>query len=351
MSYPDFSEFSGLFLSLREELQSRLPEYRAYEYLLAVSGGADSLFLSYFFIWLRKRDSVAIRLLHFNHHLRPQQDEREAQYLRNFAKEWQIPYEEAEADISQLAERNKCGIEEMARCSRHNFFREICQKQAALNPQRKSFITLGHNADDLLETILLNLARGSGLRGLSAMPYSDEDYLRPILGLRGEAIRSFMRERELPYFVDSSNQSPIYLRNRLRNELIPLWQEILAYDPAASIYRMSQSLNEENTYLEELSCKALEEVEISTGELNLKRLCKLPKALHYRILDLAISSFRESTKESSLDINKENALSYKQYQMIQQQISKLPCEAEIHLANNLVLTIKAWKAYISEKSK
>lgn len=351
MSFPDFSEFSGIFLSLRNELKIRLPNYRDFEYLLAVSGGADSLFLTYFFIWLRKRDGLCIRLLHFNHHLRPEQDELEAQYLRNFAEEWQIPYEESEAEISLLAEQNNCGIEEMARWSRHKFFREVRQRLCQNSPQQKRLIALGHNADDLLETILLNLARGSGLRGLSAMPYTDGEYLRPLLDTRAETIRMFMRERELPYFVDASNQSPEYLRNRLRNELIPLWEDILGFDPAASIYRMSQSLNDENTYLEEICIKHLPEIEISKGELNLKQLRELPEALHYRVLDLAISSFSAAVSLHCSKFNREKALGYKQYQMIQQQISKLPCEAEIHLANNLVLTIKGWKAFISEKNK
>lgn len=341
MGYPDFSEDTGLFLSLRDRLKDALPDYSDYHYLIAFSGGADSMFLAYFFIWLRKRDRLAFSLAHFNHQLRPGMDEEESVALNKFAHDWQIPYYEEKADVLALTKERKAGIEEAARFARHTFFEKLSDRLKTALETDKILIATGHNLDDLCETIILNLGRGTGPSGLSSMPYFDGSIVRPLLILEKERIRQFLDEGKLPYFLDHTNRSPVYLRNRIRNELLPLWEEILGYYPGKQLFSLSENLRVENDALKELAAEIMRKLLLQDGSLNLHDLQPYPQGIYYRIIHAWLSEVHDHPAP----------ISRRSYSMLEKKLRELPARAEFHIGQAGLVKIQNWRLIFEKISK
>lgn len=319
-------------MSLRQELCHRLT-LEGSHFVLAVSGGADSIFLAYFFIWLRELADIKLSLAHFNHQLRPEADEMESQALRAFAATWDLSYYEGSSSVRDLAKERKSGIEEAARFARHNFLENTRQEQmAADHPKRPVYLAIGHNADDLLETLLINLGRGSGISGLASMPYFDGRIVRPLLILPRTEIRSFLNTRALSYFEDASNESPEYLRNRIRMELIPLWSDILGYTPLKQAFNLSEHSREESQALDALAKRALEEALIERTELNLIALTAWPSGLYYRVIDLFLKG----------QLGQEYQLPAASFSVLATKLEQLPCRASMTLAGARQLEICDW---------
>ncbi len=341
MGYPDFFEDTGLFLALRERLAYALPDYSDHHYLIAFSGGADSMFLAYFFIWLRKRDSLSFSLAHFNHQLRPGMDEEESLLLNKFAADWKIPYFEETADVLGLAKERKAGIEEAARFARHAFFVKLTDRLKAELKTDKVLITTGHNLDDLCETIILNLGRGTGPSGLSSMPYFDGSIIRPLLILEKERIRQFLDEGQLSYFLDHTNESPVYLRNRIRHELLPLWEEILGYYPGQQLFSLSENLRVENEALKEIAAEIMRKLLLEDGSLNLHNLQQYPQGIYYRIIQAWLS-----------DIHGHPApISRRSFSKLEKKLRELPARAEYHIGRGKAIKIQNWRLVFEKISK
>lgn len=340
MVLQDFREDSGLFRDLRAQLREHMALGAQQHFLLAVSGGADSLLLFYFFIWLSRRDGVKLSVAHFCHQLRPGEDERESAALLELAKFWAVPYYEDSADVRSLARERKAGLEEAARYARHSFLENLRARLARQQESCEHYIALGHNLDDLCETMLLNLGRGTGPRGLASMPYFDGRLVRPLLLLRSSEIRRFLEQRDLPFFADFSNLSGDFLRNRLRHDLIPLWEDILGYAPHYQCYRLADISRQESEVLDIYAREALQDVLVGQDKLNLKRLNKWPRGLHYRVYNAWL---QKHTAEAF-------TLSYALFKDLRRAQQTLPRTASFDLSGSWQLKIKGWLAEIAPVS-
>lgn len=325
-------------MRLREDLKRQLPCDRHSHFIVALSGGADSLLLAYFLIWLRRRDQVQVSFAHFCHHLRPAVDAQESHFLQTFAHTWQVPYYEAEADVQALACERRRGVEEAARFARFAFFERLDRELSC--PEVHTYLALGHNLDDLVETILINLGKGTGISGLSSMPYFDGKKVRPLLSLRSQAIRSFMQSRGLAYLEDASNQHAEYLRNRLRLELIPLWEDVLGYFPGQACLALSENLQSEDLVLDDLARLALEELLLADGSLQLNGLAKWPQGLYYRILNRYVKRQVEQRGRAW------DFLPRRLYQQIETKLLQLPCRAEFFLPGGWRIEINHWRMQV-----
>ncbi|WP_343075452.1 tRNA lysidine(34) synthetase TilS [Puniceicoccus vermicola] len=212
----------------------------------AFSGGPDSLFL---LIWLRAHfPNLASRslALHFNHQTRPEENAREAEIAREFAGRLGYRFCLGHRD-------DRLGSsEESLRRARFLFF------QREMKTAEISALLLGHQADDVAETMLARLARGSGPEGLAApRPISlhggdwKHSRVRPLLHFSGDAIRSFLQEEGLAAAEDPSNRSDAYLRNRIRSQVIPAWKEASDRDLLGGIERSRRQFAEVAQFLEE----------------------------------------------------------------------------------------------------
>ncbi|NLH95089.1 MAG: tRNA lysidine(34) synthetase TilS [Synergistaceae bacterium] len=188
----------------------------------AVSGGGDSVAL--FFV-LRELYRGPIFVAHLDHGIRTVSSRKDAEFVLQLCKENGIDCFLRNASIPRQKERGE-SLEVAARRIRYEFLEEVRRKV------RADWIAVGHNADDTVETILLNLLRGTGLAGLCGLPGRRDSIIRPLIHSTRCELRRFLRERGIPWREDETNLDSHYLRNRLRNELIPLLER--DYNPAVA---------------------------------------------------------------------------------------------------------------------
>jgi tRNA(Ile)-lysidine synthase len=194
-------------------------EPKNFRFIVAISGGIDSVVLAH----LCKTSGFQFTLAHCNFRLRDQESERDEEFVKAFAHKLDVPLETIHFDTSQFALANKLSIQEAARELRYKWFDEL--KTAG----NFDYILLAHHADDNIETVLMNFFRGTGLKGLTAIPggnKKDKRLLRPLLSIRRQQIIEYANKEELNWVEDSSNSSVKYTRNYFRHELIPSVQKV-----------------------------------------------------------------------------------------------------------------------------
>lgn len=183
--------------------------------VLAVSGGSDSMAMLRLFIELYGRDSIVVA--HLDHGIRETSD-RDCRFVQRACENLGVPCCSDRRPVLELRCKGE-SVEEAARRVRYDFLEEVRAAHQA------RWIALGHTRDDLAETVLLNLARGCGLWGLAGMPEIRDPFIRPVLDFSREELRDILREAQWAWVDDETNSSDIYLRNRVRLEVMPLMSQ------------------------------------------------------------------------------------------------------------------------------
>lgn len=184
--------------------------------IVAVSGGADSVALLEILLKLGYNCVIA----HCNFHLRSKESIDDTKFVRNMAERLNTPIYTIDFNTIAYANKEGISIEMAARDLRYNWFEEL-----RLQLQAQAIVT-GHHLDDNLETILLNFVRGTGLRGLTGMPVRNRFVTRPLLDTSHKELVDYLNEQGINWREDSSNASNDYQRNRIRNQVLPLLEEI-----------------------------------------------------------------------------------------------------------------------------
>ena len=245
------------------------------KYLVGVSGGRDSVALLH---WLGARDYKKLVVCHFNHRLRGQASARDEKFVADLAAKNDFDFESGSADVRVLAKKQKTSIEAAAREVRYKFFGQVAKRKRALT------IFLGHHADDVVETFLINLFRGAGSSGLSAMREAskrriddvDLTMIRPFVGVWRAQIDDFVRKHRLKFREDASNRELNLLRNRIRCQIIPYLERTLGRNIRQSIWRAAMIAAEEESWIEAQLRNA------SDVDLAVTTLRELPVALQRR---------------------------------------------------------------------
>ncbi len=180
--------------------------------LVAVSGGVDSMVLAALFY----ESGIEIGIAHCNYQLREEASGKDEDLVRNWCSERGIPFHLARIDTEGLAKTTSHSIQMVARDERYRFFKQL------LNSHNYSVTALAHHADDRVETLLMNILRGTGIRGLQGMPSKRKGIIRPLIGFTKKEIRDYGRERQIPHREDASNAQTYYHRNWVRLKLIPM---------------------------------------------------------------------------------------------------------------------------------
>ena len=213
--------------------------------IVGVSGGVDSMVLLHLLNAYRQELTLSLIVAHVNHGLRPMEAEKEADLVQKESERLALPYEYAQFNVKEFRKMGGFSPQDGARRIRFHFLNAVLKKYGA------NKIALGHNADDQVETVLLRLLRGSGLKGLKGMlPIREKRVIRPLLEVWRKEIESFAREKGIPFLVDSSNLNGKYLRNRIRLKLVPLIEKEYQSNFKEIILKTSTFLREENNYLE-----------------------------------------------------------------------------------------------------
>lgn len=203
--------------------------------LIALSGGPDSIFLLHFLYKFRKKFKIEIGAAHINHLLRGKDSERDELFCKAVCNELEIPIYTLCKDVKSFAKKNKYSLEVAGRKIRYDYFDKV------LSSNRFNKIATAHNADDNTETVLLNLIKGTGTKGIAGIPVQRDNIIRPILSLSKKEILEYLNQNKFEFRVDESNLSNEFERNYLRNEVIPLLRQKL--NPALSSTILQSSIN------------------------------------------------------------------------------------------------------------
>jgi tRNA(Ile)-lysidine synthase len=189
---------------LREELKTLLPQGATL--CAALSGGADSVAMTHALHALQEELGFTLTACHFNHCLRGEESDGDEAFCVEFCQNWGIPLTLGREDVASFAKSAGQSVEEAARNCRYAFFEGV-----------DGFVATAHTASDNGETVLLNLLRGTGLKGLCGIPRQRGKFIRPMLAITREEILSYLEEHHLPHREDASNGEDAHLRNRLRH--------------------------------------------------------------------------------------------------------------------------------------
>ncbi|MBR3162611.1 MAG: tRNA lysidine(34) synthetase TilS [Clostridia bacterium] len=256
--------------------------------VLAVSGGPDSIFMLDILIKLRKKINYNIVVCHINHMIRKEAEADEI-FVKNFCAKYNIECFIKRIDVREYANNNKIGTEEAGRIVRYEFFEEILKKT------HSNKIALAHNKNDKVETILMNILRGTGIQGLKGIePIRDNKYIRPIIEIERKDIEKYCRDNNLNPRIDKTNFENIYTRNKIRNVVIPYIQKEFNPSIVESINRLSQIATEEddflNAYTKEIYKNIIIEEKKNQIILNLKELNKQDRVIKKRIILYTINN-------------------------------------------------------------
>jgi tRNA(Ile)-lysidine synthase len=244
-------------------------------YLIGVSGGRDSVALLNLLV---ERGYKKLIVCHLNHQLRGRSSDADARFVEKLAAQYDVDLEMRSTNVRALAAKQKISIETAAREARYKFFAQVAKQR------RTQTIFLGHHADDLVETFLINLFRGSGATGLGAIRevskrrVEDVDLtiVRPFLGVWRSEIDNYVRKHRLKFREDASNKHLAPLRNRIRRRIIPYLEKTLDRNIRQSIRRAAVIAAEEESWIED------QLPDTTDSELAVEQLRDLPVALQRR---------------------------------------------------------------------
>lgn len=204
-----------LIEAVKEFLSQHRIDPAANRLFLACSGGIDSMVLAHVLLELR----VEFELVHCNFRLRGTQSDEDESFCREWAQKNRLKFHCRSFDTSNYTRQKKISTQMAARELRYSFFESL------LSEDLQSYMMTAHHLDDSLETMLINLGRGTGLKGLTGIPDIRDQYIRPLSECSEVEIKSYAIENEINWREDSSNQSDAYQRNFLRLKVIPQLKE------------------------------------------------------------------------------------------------------------------------------
>lgn len=252
--------------------------------LLGFSAGPDSVCLLDVLHRLYS-NRIVLHLLYVNHGLRPKKYiAHELDLVKQFAQKYSVDYD----IVPVLIKKTKTGLEAAAREKRYAVLLNTMKKIGA---QR---IALGHNSDDVIETFLLNLLRGSGARGMRSIPAMRTPFVRPLIDLKKDDIVRYVNQQNLPYSIDETNRVLGYRRNLIRHNIVP---ELLKINPDLheTIKREINIISHDDEYLEKRAAVAYERVAKQHEDyiiLDIKRLVRYNPALAVRLVMNVIKDLR-----------------------------------------------------------
>jgi tRNA(Ile)-lysidine synthase len=241
--------------------------------VVALSGGSDSVALLHLAAERAREAGWALVAAHLDHGLRGDEARDDLEFCRRLASELDVPFVHEAVDVRAHADEGRLSLEDAARRLRREFLKRVAERAGA------RAVLLGHTQDDQAETVLLNLMRGAGPRGLGAMPAAGpRPFLRPLLGLERSALREWLLAREFAWREDASNDDTVFTRNRVRHELMPILKEKFNPQAVKALVRTASLQHEIDQLLKRLSAGHLEahaRVDVEGGRVVLDRAALL----------------------------------------------------------------------------
>ena len=255
----------------------------------AVSGGPDSICMLDILRRIKEENKINFDIIvcHINHMIRVEATADE-QYVENYCKKYQIPFFAKRVDVKKIAESNKQGTEEAGRKVRYDFFEEIFQKENATK------IAIAHNKNDKIETIIMNVFRGSGISGLRGIePIRDNKFIRPLIETERTDIEKYCEENRLNPRIDKTNFINDVTRNKIRNIVIPYIKNEFNPNFINTLDRLSNVITEEDEYMKKKTVEVYNKIKIQEKEsyivLDLKEFNKKDEVIRKRLIIYTIA--------------------------------------------------------------
>ncbi|MBM2815826.1 MAG: tRNA(Ile)-lysidine synthase [Ignavibacteria bacterium] len=264
------------------------------EIILAVSGGVDSMVMLDILSRLCNKMCFSFIVAHYNHRLRKEQSNDDEKFVRQAAEDYGLRFNTSKGRVSHYAEKNGLSIEHAGRILRYLFLERVARES------KSSLVATAHNADDSAETMLFNLFRGSGLTGLSGIPSKRElsrnvNIIRPLLILKKSQIRDYAGRCSIKYHEDETNVLTQFMRNKIRNDLLPKLAE--DYNPAIidTLNRTAKLIKSADEYLSSIIDNALQSIaidkSISRFSLKVSSLATYNEFLQGEIIQMGLEKY------------------------------------------------------------
>ena len=241
--------------------------------VVGLSGGADSCALLLVLLALRERLGITVKACHINHNLRGEESDGDEMFVRTLCAERGVPLTVFTIDVRAGVRKHE-STEEAARRLRYEKFGEMCAEGAKL--------ATAHTASDNAETVLMNMIRGTGTKGLAGIPPVRDMFIRPLIGCTRAETEEYCRKNGTDFVTDSSNLSDDYTRNRIRHRIIPALEE---FNPSfvAAVSRMTGAVWEDSAFLDGYAEKCAAECAYKNG-YDSRKLRELHPAVRFRII-------------------------------------------------------------------
>ena len=228
--------------------------------VVGLSGGPDSVFLLYALHTLQARLGFTLRAVHVHHGIRGAEADRDEAFSAELCAKLAVPFQAVHVAAPEYAAQHGLSLEEAARILRYEALETARQQMGTPS----AWIAVAHHLDDQAETVLHNLVRGAGLRGLAGMENRRNHVIRPLLSIKREDILKWLEQNNIPYVTDSTNADPHYTRNRIRSTVLP---ELRAINPEASahIAHSAALLREADAYFHALAIQYVDAHATRTG--------------------------------------------------------------------------------------
>lgn len=233
-----------------------------------VSGGADSVCLFMVLMAIREEYELTVKVVCVDHGLRKEAAD-EIRYVKKLCDENRVVFIEKKADVAGYAAQNGLGTEEAGRILRYGFFNEVAKSCGGKGAK----IAIAHNKNDVAETLLFNLFRGTGPKGLASLRPERGGIIRPLLCVERKEIEAFLAEEGVSFYTDASNLTDDYSRNRIRHHILEYAEKELNEGAVAHVAEAARFSGELNDFVEKEAAKRLDEilVKLSPDEILLKR--------------------------------------------------------------------------------
>lgn len=282
---------------LEEKVRKTIREYNLIEkndsIVVGVSGGPDSMTLLSILLKLKEEFNLKIYVAHVNHMLR-ENAIKDEEYVKEFCEKNNIEMFIKKANISEIAKKEKIGLEEAGRNARYNFFEEI------LKNTESNKIAIAHNLNDKVETIIMNTLRGSGVSGLKGIEPKRKKYIRPLIEIERHEIEKYCIENEINPRHDESNDDNTYTRNKIRNIIIPYIRNEFNPNIIKTLNRLSEIIKEEDEYVQSKTEKIFKEILLTNEknkiELDPRKFNDQEKVIQKNLILLAIKKVKGSTQ-------------------------------------------------------
>lgn len=255
---------NGIIRMVEDKIESAVSDFdmesKMDGILVGFSGGADSSALLFYLNKRCRRKGTKLFAAHINHMIRNEEADRDEQFCRNICRELGIELYVEKVDVPKLAAESGESIEEAARNVRYRVYNDIASKNPAI-----SFIATAHNAEDNMETVVFNMLRGTGIRGLSGIPpVRGFRIIRPLIYCTKSEIIGYCIANGVRYVTDSTNADTDYTRNYIRSELIPRFSRINP-QPEIAISRLCSLLRDDDMFINKITHQFIDDHKIDTS--------------------------------------------------------------------------------------